>query len=226
MLGVQDLVDTTSSAWPLVQSWIRDAVVPVEVLPREGAHAESTLVDLQVTTRSPLGAVAYETGGVSVLNGWLRVLGSGSGRMNGSLSGWNGLDGKLLLPDLKGLLIIGHDVLGGVFALDGGALGPGKGGAFYFAPDSLDWQDLERGYSDFLNFVLTGNLKSFYADYFWPSWERDVAELSLDQGLSQYPPLYTVEGKDLSKVSRRPVPMMELFAFELDCAKQLAQPPK
>jgi hypothetical protein len=74
---MRDLADLLSPdpAWPLVLSWVREARHQVEVLPVERARAEDVLVALQVTTRSPMGALALETGGLLVGGGWLRILG-------------------------------------------------------------------------------------------------------------------------------------------------------
>ncbi|TQF13555.1 DUF2625 family protein [Myxococcus llanfairpwllgwyngyllgogerychwyrndrobwllllantysiliogogogochensis] len=221
MRTLQELLDATSPAWPLVQEWLASASSPVEVLPRDEVAAGEVLQQLQVTTRSTLGAVAYETGGLLVDQGWLRVLGSGGVRMRGSLANWNALGVHLAVAPTQGMLLVAHDVLGGHFALDGGALGEGRGGAFYFAPDSLKWEDLGRGYSDLLAFFLGGDLSEFYGAYRWSGWSEDVSRLSPDEGFSLHPPLWTAEGKDPALVSRRAVPMTELLNVQLEFARQL-----
>ncbi len=76
MRSLDELIDLQDPGWPLVQEWIAKASNPVEVLPADRARAEATLVELQVTTRSPMGAIALETGGLLVDSGWLRILGS------------------------------------------------------------------------------------------------------------------------------------------------------
>lgn len=221
MRTLKELLDTTSPAWPLVQEWLASASNPVEVLPRDDVSAGQVLHQLQVTTRSPLGAVAHETGGLLVDRGWLRILGSGGARMRGSLSSWNALGPHQAVASTQGMLLVAHDVLGGFFALDGGALGEGRGGAFYFAPDSLKWEDLGRGYSDLLAFFLGGDLSGFYGDSRGAGWSEDVSRLSPDEGFSMHPPLWTAEGKDLARVSKRPVPMTELLNIQLEFARQL-----
>jgi hypothetical protein len=80
---------------------------------------------------------------------------------------------------------------------------------------------MERGYSDLLRFLLLGDLSDFYGAYRWPGWVESVAALAPDDGFSLSPPLWSKEGKDLSKVSRRAVPMTELLALQLDLARQL-----
>jgi hypothetical protein len=108
-----------------------------------------------------------------------------------------------------------------VFAIDGGALGFTRGNVCYFAPDRLVWEDLDRGYGDFVRCVLTGDLALYYKNLRWPGWQDEVAPLGGDRALSLYPPPWTVEGKDVSKVSRRGVPVGELFHMQMDVRSQL-----
>src|SRR5262245_42097796 len=61
--SLDQLTEAEDPAWPLIGRWVADARQAVEVLPAEREQAETTLVALQVTTRSPLGALALETGG-------------------------------------------------------------------------------------------------------------------------------------------------------------------
>ena len=83
------------------------APYPVEVLPADLGAGERCPSALGVTTRSWLGAVVAHSGGLLVDHGWLRVLGSGSGRLSDIVAEAD--------PD-TGMLIVAHDVLGGQFA--------------------------------------------------------------------------------------------------------------
>ena len=86
---VDDLINVDEPAWPIVQSWIADAINRVEVLPRPSEEERrQALLATQVTTRSPMGAIIYECGGLLVDGGWLRVYGGGCERLK-SLSWWN-----------------------------------------------------------------------------------------------------------------------------------------
>jgi hypothetical protein len=134
---LRDLINTVDPAWPLVQEWIRNARNHVEVLPAQRERSEATLVYLQVTTRSPLGAVALETGGMFIDHGWLRILGSGHQRMQGTLQTWNSPEHMPAEDRLNDALLIAHDVVGGFYALNGGAFAGTLGNVFYFAPDTL-----------------------------------------------------------------------------------------
>jgi len=75
MRTISELVDEEEPAWPLVQRWIAKASVDVEVLPLDDPKAgEEALLGAQVTTRSPMGAIAFNTAGIFIDSGWLRIL--------------------------------------------------------------------------------------------------------------------------------------------------------
>ncbi|HEU0026524.1 MAG TPA: DUF2625 family protein [Ktedonobacterales bacterium] len=121
MRQLYELIDAVDPAWPLIQSWTAASGRLIEVLPAERPRGEATLIALQVTTHSALGAMALETGGILIDHGWLRLLGSGGQRMRGDLCSWNGFDGRDEITPLKDALIVAHDAIGGFFALNGGA---------------------------------------------------------------------------------------------------------
>lgn len=161
------------SAWPLVNEWLADAEHPVEVLAAGEDIAAEALLAVQVTTRSPMGAVILNSAGILVDSGWLRFLGSGGHpRLERSLPQWN--EGRA-----EGFCICADDVAGGFFALNGGALGAQMGEVFYFAPDTLEWMALGIGYSDFFAWSLSERLEQFYVDLRWPGWREDVERASL-----------------------------------------------
>ncbi len=76
-------------------------------------------------------------------------------------------------------------------------------------------------YSDLLQWAATSDLKGFYGNVRWPGWQRVMQRVHPDQGLSFYPPLWAL-GPRLGKRSKRPVPMIELWALQRDIARQLA----
>ncbi len=196
------------------------APYPLRALPVERARGESVLVRSQVTARSALGALALESGGLLIDHGWLRILGGGWGPLP-DLAVANGLDGASDDPHPPGLLIVAWDVIGGTFAVDGGALGLSVGDVCYFAPDSLRWESLALGHGAFVSTMLGGAATQFYGGLRWPGWEDDCSRLPLDQGVALYPPPFSIEGRDGASVSRRHVPMRELLDFYDDAARQL-----
>jgi hypothetical protein len=120
-----------------------------------------------------------------------------------------------------GLLLVAFDVLGGKFAINGGALSGGLGELCYFAPDELVWCPMGMGHGAFVAWAMTEQLALFNEHLRWPGWEREVEALGNDQGLSLYPFPFTAEGQDLAGVSRTPVPIDELFTVYEDFEQQL-----
>jgi hypothetical protein len=219
MRPLADLL-SADSALPLVRSWIAGATRSVEILPVDRPRSEAVLLALQVTTRSPMGAVALETGGL-LIDRWLRVLGGGGPRMDGDLARWNGLGERPLIPARSGSLLVAHDAIGGFFALNGGGLRGDKGEVFYFAPDSLSWEGIDMGYSDWLEAMMSGDLQNFYAENRWDGWQKEVEALSPDDGIAVYPPLWAAESRPIEKTSRKVVPMLELWHSQWDMQKQM-----
>lgn len=195
----------------LVRSWAAKSKRHHEILGCSRADGESNLVALQVTTRSPMGAIAYETGGIMIDHGWIRVLGAASTKLPRSLATWNGIGGTLRLP---GAMLVGDDAIGGFFAINGGRLGTTLGNVFYFAPDTLAWEDTSLGYSTWLQWLFEGDVSKFYEASRWPGWEEEVAAIDGTQALSIYPFL-SAAGPPVAQRSRRPVPVDELFGLHV-----------
>jgi hypothetical protein len=193
----------------------RVVVLPIESNEKRRACLEA----LQMTTRSTLGAIAHETGGLLIDGGFLRMLGSGSPRLERQLIAWN----EELGIGLDQLIVVADDVVGGVFAIDTGALGA-AGHVHYFAPDTLEWEDTELGHSDFVSWAFEGDLATFYESMRWAGWEKDIAPLGGDRSFSIVPPMWT-EGERLpiAKRERRAVPAKELFLLERQFASALGR---
>jgi hypothetical protein len=214
MRSLQELIDAKEPAWPLVQEWVAEAAIDVEVLLADRAAAKTALHATQVTTRSPMGAIVYQTAGLLIDSGWLRVLGAGAhSRFQRSLPGWN--QGRS-----NGYLLVADDAVGGYFALNGGALGKDSGKVYYYAPDSLKWEPCDFGYSDFLVWAMSGDLSEFSDSLRWKGWQSEVKQLTADQAINFYPFLFA-EGPPLKERSRRAVPVAEQYELQLDLQRQL-----
>ncbi|MEN9865616.1 MAG: hypothetical protein RL748_1206 [Pseudomonadota bacterium] len=221
---MRNLADLLSNdpAWPILCQWISEAKNKVEVLPATDPDRSDALLQLQVTTRSPMGAVVYETGGILVDSGWIRLLGSGHPRLPRTLPDWN--LGRTCQDDgcAPSILIVADDVVGGTFAINGGDFNGAPGQVYYFAPDSLAWESLDFGYSDFLNWVFNGDLAQFYQGQRWPQWQDEVRALPGDRGFYFYPNLWA-KGPPLEQRVRSAVPMAELYGLQLDFQRQMAK---
>lgn len=216
MRTLNELIDRNEPAWPLVQQWIAQASVPVEVLPADSVAGDVALHATQVTTRSPMGAIAHNVAGILIDDGWLRVLGAGKHpRFQRSLPEWN--EGRS-----NGFYLVANDVVGGFFAINGGALGEDRGKIYFFAPDALRWEPLEIGYSEFLVWAMSEKLHVFYDSLRWNDWRSEVKHLNGDQVISIYPFLWA-QGPPIHERHRGVVPVAEQWALQMDLKRQLAE---
>lgn len=103
-------------------------------------------------------------------------------------------------------------MVGGFFALNGGFIDEGLGQIFYFAPDSIEWECLEMGYTDFIYWACTGDLNKYYDTMRWNGWESYIANMNGDQAISIYPPLFSKEAQSgIENCSKKPVPIKEIW---------------
>lgn len=214
-LTLAELTHTDDPAWPALRGWLGDAARPAVVLPVDRARGEATLVALQVSLQTTLGAVARYTGGLVIDQGWLRLLGAGGERVGDGLVAWNGLEAEAERA-MPGALIVAHDALGGFFAVNGGALGEPAGTVHYRSPRAPGWMDLGLGYTRFVAMALEGALDPLYVGLRWPGWEDVVRAVPLDHGLVFEPTLWdepdTGRGP-LASRRRSAVPMRLMWAL-------------
>lgn len=216
MQSLDSLINVNDPAWPLVKKWIDSAKNKVEILEVDTANASKALYNAQFSTYSTLGAVIYNTGGILVDNGWIRILGSGSTKLNRTLPDWN--KGKTIneFGDKPDYLLIADDAVGGFFAINYGGLGPDIKNVYYLEPNTLKWQPLGAGYGEFILFCFDSDLSNFYKGLRWASWDKYIDKLDGNKVYNFYPYLWTKEGKDIEKVSKKLVPVDEQWYFNLE----------
>jgi Protein of unknown function DUF2625 len=219
MKSLQELINKEDPGWPIVKDWIKEAKNKVEILPKTAARADSNLLNTQVTTRSPMGAVIYETGGILIDNGWIRILGSGSPKLDRGIAEWNKGKSFKEYGEPFSFVLIADDAVGGFFAINGGGLGKDLGKLYYFSPDNLEWEAMEIGYSDFLVWAFQSDLEGFYKGYRWKNWKDEVAKLDGKQAFQFFPYLW-VKHDGVEKLSRKAIPIEEIYSLHQDFAKQ------
>jgi hypothetical protein len=201
---------TDASAWPQIAALILAAKFPVEVLP-PSAESQADLTALHVGATTTLGAMVAHTGGLLLDHGWVRLLGSYSDKLHRSLVSWNAAQGIGQNGKPPTLLIVGDDVLGGIFALNGGAFEGDLGMVYYFGPDTLRWESLNCGFTALLHFLIGPGLETFYGGHRWTGWEAETEALSGDGAYFVHPPLWAV-GPAIGERHRGAVPMAEMLA--------------
>ncbi|MGH6656675.1 MAG: DUF2625 family protein, partial [Actinocrinis sp.] len=228
---LDELIDVDDPAWSALEELFAGSSVPLTVLPVDPAEGRRGLLRLQVTARSALGSIVLNCGGLVVDDGWVRVFGGGS------VSGVHGTPSLAQINAFPAAfdpawqpqagLIVGHDAVGGVFALNGldpaSAGRPGAPGQMaYFAPDTLEWEAMDMGHSTSLSWLLSGRLEKFYEGTRWPTWREEAAALTFSQGITVFPPLWSREAHaDMAATARRAVPMREVLGVAADSARQL-----
>ncbi|EFG9988340.1 TPA: DUF2625 family protein [Escherichia coli] len=163
-----------------------------------------------------MGALVYGSGGLLIDNGWLRIAGSGHPRLPRDPVSWT------QRPEFAGVraLPIADDVAGGIFALNGGDLGEDTGCVYYFAPDTLNWESLEVGYSEFLQWALSGDLDTFYENVRWQQWREDVIKLSATEAFTFYPFLW-VQSEEAR--TRKVISLTELWEMQYQMKETFTQ---
>ena len=92
------------------------------------------------------------------VNGYLKILGNDS---ENGFSYCNELFSKCYNSNH---CLIAYDILGGLFAINIEKLNSIE----YFAPDTLEWEDLEIDYKEFLYWVTTNQLDTLYQELIVP----------------------------------------------------------
>jgi len=214
MRSLSELVDTEDPGIEQIREWVRSALNNCVLLP-PSIQREQVLLQTQVTTRSTMGAIAYETGGILIDGGWLRLPGSGHPKISRTMPGWNE-------ERSRGFYLVADDAVGGFFAINGGAFGPDVKNMYYWAPDSLNWEPMKIGFTDFFVWALSDRLARFYESLRWPSWREDISHLSGDHCFSFYPFLWTKEGSVMTS-HREQAPVQEVYDLKVHLLRQLTE---
>ncbi|MDC2825267.1 DUF2625 domain-containing protein [Rodentibacter pneumotropicus] len=205
MQTLEQLISSEASAWPALLKWIEQARNHCLVIKKDQPSAERELFTMQMPTSSPMGAVIYETGGILIHYGWLRILGSGSFQLPRGLMDWNFSKSFKESGEKPQYLLVADDVIGGYFALNGGSLGENLGKIYYFSPKDLVWHNLNFTYTEFLAWALNGDLEAFYQGLFWQNWQEEVKQLDGNQVIVFTPDLNEDKAMAIDQRQKREV---------------------
>lgn len=183
---------------------IESSTKAVKILPSDNSMRERIREKYKINPASLLGRLLENTGGIIIEN-WIRFYGSGE---------LDFISRNNLFPFDD--LVIAEDVLGGLFIyLENGNIG-------YFAPDCLELEDMEIHLNQFLYWCLHGDTDTFYMDYRWENWQKDLSALGCNEGIAFYPFLWA-QAESLESRKRRIVPMEEIIGLEFEFLKQIQE---
>ncbi|MFG1997290.1 DUF2625 family protein [Actinoplanes sp. NPDC048988] len=222
-----DVVEDHHAAWQALAELLTRSFAAPRILPADQETALASVRQLHVAASSPLGALALNSGGILLHDGWLRIFG-------GSPSPDECLPSILEVNDFPAAaddlwvpiagLIVAHDVLGGVFFLNGLRPAAGRPGVpgevIYFDPSSLRWRRMRMSHGEWLDWCLSGDLPHFYNRRLWPGWREDVLALRADQGIVvSAPPGGGQELAAADCVTRTVGSMADILARQLDAVR-------
>ena len=144
------------------------------------------------------------------VNGYLKILGNDS---ENGFSYCNELFSKCYNSNH---CLIAYDILGGIFAINIEKLNSIE----YFAPDTLEWEDLEIDYKEFLYWVTTNQLDTFYQELIVPDLLTLDLSLEKNEVVLTYPFIWSMEYTPSGAV-RKIVPFKELLEMNADFYRQL-----
>lgn len=170
---------------------------------------------LNIKQLTTLGQVINNTSGIKI-NNYLRIFG------NGSHDEWeNIIKFNLKFRDYidKNKVLIANDIFGGVFGINAESINAEYSSIWYFAPDLLEWSDLEINFYEFIEFVASDNVNEFYEDFKWKGFEYEIKNIKSDEAISIYPFLWSEEC-NIETADKKIVPFSELFMLNLEFMKK------
>lgn len=160
----------------------------VEIIPVDAPAAEINSEYYQADASTNFGLLITQCGGV-VANGVVRLLGSNRDEQYRDINLFN-----IKFGSGRGFIILGDDIFGGIFAVNTGLFPDFVGNIMYFAPDTLDWEDLEMRLSGFLAWLKDGDMAEYYGQFSEEEYESLRARnVPFNKVLNILPPQWSAE---------------------------------
>ncbi len=193
--------------WNEIKSILKSSTKNIKIL---SSNYNNSLNNLNINENSVLGQVIINTGGIFIEN-YIRLFGSGDEENSYNIYKYN-LELKKYFDD--NIIIIGNDIFGGLFSLN-----KEKNNILYFAPDTLEWEDLDITYKEFIKFVTSERIDEFYKSYKWSTFQEDIKKVKFNEGILIYPFLWSNEC-NIEKAKKDIVPFSELLQINIDFKKR------
>ena len=198
----------------MLTSLLKESSKDIEILDKNSDkfYISRILKDLNISSESLLWEIITNTWGILVDCGWLRIIGSWN-IISRNILDWNN-------DKTKGMLLVADDIIWGFFALNLWYFDGEIWNIFYFAPELLEWEDLEMKYANFINWAIMWDTNKFYESFRWDWWESETKEININMGLSIYPFLWT-ENIDINNRSKKTISIEEIWCLSMDFYRKM-----
>ena len=175
--------------WNEIQRMLERSSNNVKIVRAHGA--DDVAARMGVNRDSTLGQVISNTKEIYI-NRYLRLCGSANIEKVNMLV-------KRFHPGKK--VVVATDAWGGLFAISNGDFPGHEASVWYYAPDLLEWEDLELNYSTFVEFACGETVDEYYMSFMWPDMDKLLAGslggliggVNSDHALMIYPFLWSEE---------------------------------
>ena len=145
------------------------------------------------------------------VNGYLHIYGSNIEAINKVV--------KEFYPGNK--IVVATDIFGGIFAISNGDFEGEKVCIWYYAPDTLQWENLNIDYEHFLQWVLCDDFEQFYISFCWDGIENTLNTIGENQAVLIYPYLWSEEC-DINTATKKLISFSELVKINAEYEKQMS----
>ncbi len=202
-----------SEKWNKLKAMFGNASNNVQI--KENIDLNAKILDsVNIDVNSFMGQVMMNISNMCI-NGYFRML-TGDEKDALNISEFN----KQLNEECtEGKLVIAYDIWGGLFAVDKRNIND-KSNLWYFAPDQLEWEDMEVTYLDFLVWVCDEDFNMFHSSFTWAGMELEIRDIKDQQGVLVYPYLWSQEC-DIETASKKFVSILEIIRLNADMYKKI-----
>lgn len=178
----------------IINNLIKNSNKKINILPIDKSKKDLAINTYDFNEKSSFAAIILNTGGI-IIDNWVRLYGTGE------------LDSleKNKFFNFNGI-VVAEDIIGGLFLQNKNGL------IWYFSPDTLKWENLNIQYYEFIQWLINGDLEKFYSNCIWNSWQDEIKNIHLDQGVMFYPFLFSKENNH--ERNHKIVDFNEILDFE------------
>ncbi len=182
----------------MISEVFKDATTSINMLP----VAQNDVINLDgfitFNPESAFGTILMNTGGIIVDN-LVRVYGTGDIDFYTRNSALKGFD----------MMIVADDAVGGLFAMQP------DGSLSYFAPDTLEWEEMDIDYYTFLSWLCDRErVHKFYENCMQEGFAELIKNIKINEGILYTPPLWTESEETKREMSV--VDIEEIYGLQLE----------